>query len=72
MGFASIAYGLLSAALGVVMLSLAVQVYRVRAGERANKVAMKLFSFSILYLFLLFAELIAERSLILLKLVHAA
>jgi protoheme IX farnesyltransferase len=70
MGFATIAYGLLSAGLGLAFLALAVQVYRVRAGDVANKVAMKLFSFSILYLFLLFAELIGERTLILLNFVH--
>ena len=70
MGFATIAYGLLSSGLGLAFLALAVQVYRVRAGEIANKVAMKLFSFSILYLFLLFAELIGERTLILLNIVR--
>ncbi len=72
MGFASLAYGVLSLGLGLAMLALAAQVYRTRTGDRADKVAMKLFSFSILYLFLLFAELIAERSLVLLSLVHAA
>ncbi|WP_158810039.1 heme o synthase [Beijerinckia sp. L45] len=70
MGFATIAYGLLSAGLGLAFLALAVQVYRVRTGEIADKVAMKLFSFSILYLFLLFAELIGERTLMLLNIVH--
>jgi protoheme IX farnesyltransferase len=70
MGFATIAYGLLSAGLGLAFLALAVRVYRVRTGDFANKVAMKLFSFSILYLFLLFAELIGERTLILLNIVH--
>ena len=72
MGFASVTYGLLSACLGVAMVALAVQVYRTRAGDRADKVAMKLFSFSILYLFVLFAELIAERSLVLLHLIPGA
>ena len=70
MGFATIAYGSLSAGLGLAFLALAVQVYRVRTGDLADKVAMKLFSFSILYLFLLFAELIGERTLILLNIVH--
>ncbi len=72
MGFASLAYGLLSLGLGLAMLALAVHVYRTRVGEQADKVAMKLFSFSILYLFLLFAELIGERSLVLLHLVRVA
>ena len=39
------------------------QVYTVRTGEIANATALKLFSFSILYLFLLFAEIIGERTL---------
>jgi protoheme IX farnesyltransferase len=69
MGFASAAYGFFSAALGLAMIALAIRVYRVREGDRANKVAMKLFTFSILYLFLLFAEIIAERSLVLLGIV---
>ena len=72
MGFATIAYGLLSAGLGIAMVALAIRVYRVRTGDTANRVAMKLFSFSILYLFLLFAELIGERTLILLNIVHAS
>jgi protoheme IX farnesyltransferase len=61
LGFASLLYGCLSAILGVVFVGLAVNVYRVRSGERANKCAMRLFGFSILYLFLLFAELLGER-----------
>ncbi len=72
MGFASVTYGLLSTCLGVAMVALAVQTYRTRVGDRADKVAMKLFSFSILYLFVLFAELIAERSLVLLHLMPGA
>ncbi len=67
MGVVSIAYGLLSGALGIMMIVLAVRCYRVRTGDNANKIAMRLFSFSILYLFLLFAEIIGERSLVLLN-----
>jgi heme o synthase len=61
LGFASVFYGCLSAVLGIVFVALAVRVYRVRSGDRANKCAMRLFGFSILYLFLLFAELLGER-----------
>jgi protoheme IX farnesyltransferase len=61
LGFASFVYGGLSAVLGVVFVGLAVNVYRVRSGDSANKCAMRLFGFSILYLFLLFAELLSER-----------
>jgi protoheme IX farnesyltransferase len=64
MGFASIYYGLLSGALGLMFLVLAVRVYRNRSGDLANKIAMDLFKFSILYLFLLFAALIFEKSLV--------
>ncbi|MGH6819062.1 MAG: heme o synthase [Methylovirgula sp.] len=61
LGFASVVYGCLSAALGAAFVALAVRVYRVRSGGGANKCAMQLFGFSILYLFLLFAELLSER-----------
>jgi protoheme IX farnesyltransferase len=64
MGFASAFYGLLSAALGLCFLVLAVRVYRNRTGDIANKIAMDLFKFSILYLFLLFSALILEKSLV--------
>ena len=46
---------------GLGMLALAVQVYRLRQGEPAMRVAQQLFGFSILYLFLLFATLLAEH-----------
>ncbi|HLH11236.1 MAG TPA: heme o synthase [Methylovirgula sp.] len=61
LGFASPVYGVVSAALGAAFVGLAWQVYRLREGDRANKCAMRLFGFSILYLFLLFAEILSER-----------
>jgi protoheme IX farnesyltransferase len=45
------------------MVALAAQVFRLREGEPANKAAMQLFAFSILYLFLLFAVLLGEHGL---------
>jgi protoheme IX farnesyltransferase len=63
LGFASAIYGCLSAILGAIFVGLALRVYRVRSGDSANKCAMRLFGFSILYLFLLFAELLSERVL---------
>jgi protoheme IX farnesyltransferase len=63
LGFASFIYGCLSAILGAMFVGLALRVYRVRSGDSANKCAMRLFGFSILYLFLLFAELLSERVL---------
>jgi protoheme IX farnesyltransferase len=45
------------------MLQLALQVFRRRTGPLADKAAKNLFGFSILYLFLLFAVLLAEHGL---------
>jgi protoheme IX farnesyltransferase len=58
-----LAYAIISLIGGLGMLALAFQVYRVRQGEPAMKVAQQLFAFSILYLFLLFATLLAEHGL---------
>ncbi|HZH10290.1 MAG TPA: heme o synthase [Microvirga sp.] len=60
-GFGGLAYAIISLIGGVGMLALAVQVYRLREGEPAMRVAQQLFGFSILYLFLLFATLLAEH-----------
>ena len=69
MGFATLAYGVLSAALGLAWLGLAWRVYSLRDGKEADKAAYALFSYSILYLFLLFAEIIGERTLMIAGLV---
>ena len=69
MGFATAVYGLLSVALGLAFVGLAWRVYRLRDGKPADKAAYALFSFSILYLFLLFAEIIGERTLMIVGLV---
>ncbi|MCG7392329.1 heme o synthase [Microvirga sp. ACRRW] len=60
-GFGGLAYAIISLIGGLGMLALAVQVYRLREGEPAMRVAQQLFGFSILYLFLLFATLLAEH-----------
>ena len=58
-GYAGPLYGAVAIVTGAIMLWLAVQVLRERRpAERASK---QLFAFSILYLFLLFAVLLAER-----------
>ncbi len=58
-GFAGPLYGLTAAAAGLIMVSLAWQVFcERRPAERASK---QLFAFSILYLFVLFAVLLVER-----------
>jgi protoheme IX farnesyltransferase len=61
MGFASVVYGVLAIVGGLAMLVFAVQVYRVRTGPLADKTAMRLFAVSILYLFALFVEIVAEH-----------
>lgn len=60
-GFGGLAYAIISLIGGLGMLALAIQVYRLREGEPAMRVAQQLFAFSILYLFLLFATLLAEH-----------
>jgi protoheme IX farnesyltransferase len=59
LGMAGIAYGMAAAVMGACFLLLAVRVLR-EQGERA---ARRMFRFSILYLFVLFAALIIERAL---------
>ena len=60
-GFGGVAYTAVATLGGLGMLALAWQVYRQREGEAAMRVAQQLFAFSILYLFLLFATLLAEH-----------
>jgi protoheme IX farnesyltransferase len=61
MGFASPVYGVVALLCGAGMIGLAVRVFRIRQGAAADKSAKQLFGFSILYLFLLFAVVVAER-----------
>jgi heme o synthase len=46
---------------GAGMAFMAVRVFSIREGSRANKAAMQMFGFSILYLFLLFSALVVEH-----------
>jgi protoheme IX farnesyltransferase len=62
MGFGGPFYAVAALGLGAVFLALALQVHRVREGRAADGAARQLFAFSILYLFGLFAALLAERS----------
>jgi protoheme IX farnesyltransferase len=61
-GLGGAVYGLVSVIAGAAMIHLAIQVYRRRQGEAADKAARHLFAFSILYLFILFAVLLAEHA----------
>ena len=72
MGFGGLAYAIVSTLSGAAMLALAVQVFVRREGEAAMRAAQQLFGFSILYLFLLFATLLAEHGLGLLRPVPGA
>ena len=58
LGMAGIAYGAAVAVMGAYFLLLAVQVLR----ERGERAARRMFRFSILYLFVVFAMLIVERA----------
>jgi heme o synthase len=60
MGYFDAVYGIASLVLGAGMLGLAINVYRRRAGSPALRATRKLFAFSILYLFALFAILLLE------------
>jgi protoheme IX farnesyltransferase len=54
---------MVASVLGALFIMLAVRVYRRRQGEAADKAAKQLFAFSILYLFLLLAVIVAEHGL---------
>jgi heme o synthase len=60
LGFASVRYGIAALVVGAVMIALALSV---RVEEFGHKASKRLFGFSILYLFLLFAMLLADRML---------
>ena len=60
LGYFDAVYGVTSLVLGAGMLALAINVYRRREGSEALRATRKLFAFSILYLFALFATLLVE------------
>jgi protoheme IX farnesyltransferase len=62
-------YAVAAAFGGIAMVVMAARVYRVRDGAAANRTAMQMFGFSIVYLFTLVATLIAERGAV--AVVHA-
>lgn len=63
MGFGGLIYLIVSIVTGLAMIGLSLRVLKVTEGEAANRAAYALFGFSILYLFLLFAVLLAENGL---------
>jgi protoheme IX farnesyltransferase len=60
LGYFDAAYGIASLGLGAGMLVLALNVYRCRERSASLRATRKLFAFSILYLFALFATLLVE------------
>jgi heme o synthase len=54
-------YAAVAIVAGLGMTLMALRVFRIREGAQANKAAMQLFAFSILYLFLLFSALVVEH-----------
>jgi protoheme IX farnesyltransferase len=63
LGTTGLLYTIVTALLGAAFLWHAVDVYRLREGEAARRACRRLFGFSILYLFVIFALIIAERIL---------
>jgi protoheme IX farnesyltransferase len=62
-GFAGLVYGAVALVCGAIMLALAWRVYRERTGPAAAGAAKKLFAFSLLYVFVVFAALLLDRTL---------
>ena len=62
-GVTSWTYTVIAGGLGAVFVGLAWQVFRMPADDAAKLPARRLFTFSLLYLFLLFAVILAERGL---------
>ena len=63
LGYFSAVYGVVALAMSAVMIALAVQVFRIREGVASVRAAHRLFVFSIVYLFVLFATLLVEALL---------
>jgi heme o synthase len=60
LGFAGPVYGIISAVLGVLFVYYAFKVWQMPEADRIMKPAKKLFGFSLIYLFALFATLLGE------------
>jgi protoheme IX farnesyltransferase len=64
LGYADAVYGVTALVAGAVMVALAWQVRRQCEGPQAERAAHRLFAFSILYLFVLFAVLLVEGGIL--------
>jgi heme o synthase len=63
LGVTGMVYSMAAAILGVLFLHCAINVYRLREGAAADKALKRLFGFSLTWLFLIFAAILAERLL---------
>ncbi len=61
LGIAGLIYAMAATMLNAVFLYYAVQVYRLRVGKPADAACKKLFAYSILWLFLIFAVILVEQ-----------
>ncbi len=64
LGFEGRAYGIVALTSSLVMLALAFAVWRDQEGRDKDKAAKRLFGYSILHLFLLFAVIVAEHGIL--------
>ena len=62
-GFAGLAYGAVAFVCNALMIALVWRVYRERIGPAATSAAKRLFAFSLLYVFVLFAAMLADNLL---------
>ncbi len=60
-GFGGMLYTVMASILGAFFVVFAVDCYRIRKGEAADRAAKNLFAYSVLYLFLLFTILLVEQ-----------
>ncbi|MBL8844139.1 MAG: protoheme IX farnesyltransferase [Hyphomicrobium zavarzinii] len=60
-GLGGIVYAVVSVVLGLIFLHLAFKVWQIREGREADHAAKRLFTFSIFYLFILFAVILGEN-----------
>lgn len=61
-GLGGAIYGVVSTNLGIIFMFFALKVYKLREGAAADRAARLLFSYSILYLFILFATILVEHA----------
>ncbi|KQV32411.1 protoheme IX farnesyltransferase [Rhizobium sp. Root1203] len=61
LGFASVGYGLVAAALGAIFIYCSIAVWRMPDGDQKMVPAKKMFAFSIFYLFAIFSALMIDR-----------